>query len=72
VENVFLIFRGATVDMSYSQRKRERHEVLAAEKAPPISRLQLLRDPDGYTHICLGATVGDSHKGPLNNRGKPA
>jgi hypothetical protein len=23
------------VDMSNSQRKRERHEVLAAEKAPP-------------------------------------
>jgi hypothetical protein len=35
VENVFLIFGGATVDMSNSQRKWERHEVLAAEKAPP-------------------------------------
>jgi hypothetical protein len=35
VENVFLIFGGSTVDMSDSQRKRERHEVLAAEKAPP-------------------------------------
>jgi hypothetical protein len=36
VENVFLIFRGgATVDMSNSQRKRERHEDLAVEKAPP-------------------------------------
>jgi hypothetical protein len=35
VENVFLIFWGPTVDMSNSQRKRERHEVLAAEKAPP-------------------------------------
>jgi hypothetical protein len=35
VENVFLIFRGLTVDMSNSQRKRERHEVLAAEKTPP-------------------------------------
>jgi hypothetical protein len=36
VENVFLIFGGgATVDMSNGQRKRERHEVLAAEKAPP-------------------------------------
>jgi hypothetical protein len=34
VENVFLIFGGPTVDMSISQRKRERHEV-AAEKAPP-------------------------------------
>jgi hypothetical protein len=31
VENVFLIFRGPTS----RQRKRERHEVLAAEKAPP-------------------------------------
>jgi hypothetical protein len=35
VENVFLIFGGPTMDMSKSQRKRERHEVLAAEKAPP-------------------------------------
>jgi hypothetical protein len=35
VENVFLIFGGSTVDISNSQRKRERHEVLAAEKAPP-------------------------------------
>jgi hypothetical protein len=35
VENVFLIFRGPTVDMSNSQRKRERHEVLVAKKAPP-------------------------------------
>jgi hypothetical protein len=35
MENVFLIFGGPTVDMSNSQRKRERHEVLAAEKAPP-------------------------------------
>jgi hypothetical protein len=38
----------------------------------PISRLQHLRDPDGYTHRCPGATIGDSHKGPLNNQGKPA
>jgi hypothetical protein len=37
VENIFLIFGGPTVDMSNSQRKRERHEVLAAEKAPPPS-----------------------------------
>jgi hypothetical protein len=35
VENVFLIFGGPTVDMSNSQRKRERQEVLAAERAPP-------------------------------------
>jgi hypothetical protein len=37
VENVFLIFGGPTVDMSNSQRKRERHEVLPVEKAPPTS-----------------------------------
>jgi hypothetical protein len=35
VENVFLIFGGPTIDMSSRQRKRERHEVLAAKKAPP-------------------------------------
>jgi hypothetical protein len=35
VENVFLIFGGPTVDMSNSQRKREWHKILAAEKAPP-------------------------------------
>jgi hypothetical protein len=35
VENVFLIFWGPTVDMSNSQRKRERHEVLSADKAAP-------------------------------------
>jgi hypothetical protein len=35
VENVFLFFGGPTVDMSNTQRKRERHEVLAAEKAHP-------------------------------------
>jgi hypothetical protein len=35
VENIFLIFGGPTVDMSNNQRKRERHGVLAAEKAPP-------------------------------------
>jgi hypothetical protein len=35
VENVFLIFGGPTIDMSNSQRKREQHEVLVAEKAPP-------------------------------------
>jgi hypothetical protein len=38
----------------------------------PISKHQHLRDPNGYTHKCSGATVGDSHKGPLNNQGKPA
>jgi hypothetical protein len=35
VDNVFFIFGGPTVDMSNSQLKRERHEVLAAEKVPP-------------------------------------
>jgi hypothetical protein len=35
VENVFLIFGGPTIDMSSRQRKREWHEVLATEKAPP-------------------------------------
>jgi hypothetical protein len=35
VENVFLIFGGPTIDMSSRQRKQERHEVLAAERAPP-------------------------------------
>jgi hypothetical protein len=43
VENVFLIFGGPTVDMSNSQRKRERHKVLAVEKAPP-SFLDWLED----------------------------
>jgi hypothetical protein len=43
VENVFLIFGGPTVDMSNSQHKWERHEVLAAEKAPP-SFLHWLED----------------------------
>jgi hypothetical protein len=38
----------------------------------PISRLQHLRGPDGCTHRCSGATVGDSHKVPLNNQGKLA
>jgi hypothetical protein len=35
VKNVFHIFGGPTVDMSNSQRKRERHHVLVVEKAPP-------------------------------------
>jgi hypothetical protein len=43
VENVFLIFGGLTVDMSSRQRKREQHEVLAAEKALP-SFLDWLKD----------------------------
>jgi hypothetical protein len=39
VENVFLIFGGPTVDMFNSQRKREQHEVLTAEKLPLLPRL---------------------------------
>jgi hypothetical protein len=35
VENVFLIFGAPTMDMSNSQRKRERHKVLATERDPP-------------------------------------
>jgi hypothetical protein len=35
VENGFLIFGGPTNRMSSRQRKRERHEVLVVEKAPP-------------------------------------
>jgi hypothetical protein len=35
VENVFLIFGGPSIDMSSRQCKRERHEVLTAEKASP-------------------------------------
>jgi hypothetical protein len=36
----------------------------------PISELQHLRDPNGNTRSCSGATVGDNPKGPLNNRGE--
>jgi hypothetical protein len=36
----------------------------------PISRLQHLQEPDWYTCRCSGATVGDSHEGPLKNRGE--
>jgi hypothetical protein len=35
LEQFYLVFGGPTVDMSNSQRKRERHEVLAAERAAP-------------------------------------
>jgi hypothetical protein len=48
VENVFLIFGGPTVDMSNSQRKRERHEVLTVEKASP-SFLDWLEDAITFT-----------------------
>jgi hypothetical protein len=49
VENVFLIFGGPTVDMSSRQRKREQHEVLAAEKAPP-SFLDWSEDVISFSH----------------------
>jgi hypothetical protein len=49
VENVFLIFGEPTVDMSSRQRKRERHEVLAAEKAPP-SFLDCSEDAITFSH----------------------
>jgi hypothetical protein len=49
VENVFLIFGGPTVDMSSRQHKRERHEVLAAEKAPP-SFLDWSEDTITFSH----------------------
>jgi hypothetical protein len=49
------------------------HEIAPATKREerPISKRQHLQDPNGYTHRCLGATVGDSHEGPLNSQGKP-
>jgi hypothetical protein len=49
VENVFFIFGGPTVDMSSRQRRRERHEVLAAEKAPP-SFLDWSEDAITFSH----------------------
>jgi hypothetical protein len=36
----------------------------------PIRKHQPLRVPNGYRRKGSGATVGDGHKGPLNNRGK--
>jgi hypothetical protein len=49
VENVFLIFRGPTVDMCNRLRKRERHKVLATEKAPP-SFLDWSEDAITFSH----------------------
>jgi hypothetical protein len=49
VENVFLIFGGPTINMSSRQRKRERHEVLAAERAPP-SFLDWSEDAITFSH----------------------
>jgi hypothetical protein len=36
----------------------------------PIGKRQHLRDPNGRTRTCSGATVGDNHKGPLTTRGE--
>jgi hypothetical protein len=37
----------------------------------PIGRLQHLKEPQWQTHICSGATVGDSPRGPLKQLGNP-
>jgi hypothetical protein len=49
------------------------HEIAPATRREesPINKRRHLRDPNGYTRKCSGATVGDSHKGPVNNQGKP-
>jgi hypothetical protein len=52
---------GATVDLSSSQRKRERHEVLAAEKAPP-SFLDWLEETITFS--------GEEHPNRIPNRGQ--
>jgi hypothetical protein len=44
-----------------------RNSIAIRREECTISRHQHLRDPDGYTRRCSGATVGDSYKGPLNN-----
>jgi hypothetical protein len=51
VENVFLIFRGPTVDMSTNQRKRKWLEVLAAEKVLPPSSTGRRRPSPSATRI---------------------
>jgi hypothetical protein len=60
VENVFLIFGGPTVDVSNSQRKRERHEVLAAKNAPP-SFLDWSEGAITFSH--------EDHPNPIPNPG---
>jgi hypothetical protein len=37
----------------------------------PINRFQHLWEPQWQTHICSGATVGDSPRGPLKRQGNP-
>jgi hypothetical protein len=50
---------------------RPRGKALATRREEcPNSRLQHLRDPNGNTPRCSGATVRDSPRGPLNNQGK--
>jgi hypothetical protein len=61
VENFFLIFGGPTVDMSNSQRKRERHEVLVVKKAPP-SFLDWSEDAITFSR--------EDHPNRITNRGQ--
>jgi hypothetical protein len=39
-------------------------------KKVPSAKRQHLQDPNGYLRKCSGATVGNSHRGPLRNRGE--
>jgi hypothetical protein len=64
MENVFLIFGGPTVDMSSRQRKREGHEVLAAEKAPP-SFLDWLEDAITFSREDHPNRIPNSGQYPL-------
>jgi hypothetical protein len=47
-----------------------RNSTTSRREERPISKHQPLRDPNGYHRKGSGATVGDSPRGPLNNRGK--
>jgi hypothetical protein len=76
MENVFLIFGGPTVDMSSSQRKRERHEVVAAEKAPPPSSTGRGKPSPSVARITrtaspTGASIRWSSTRSLATRGSP-
>jgi hypothetical protein len=48
-----------------------RNRIATRREECPISKHQSLRIPDGYHRRGSGATVGDSHKGPLITEGKP-
>jgi hypothetical protein len=48
-----------------------RNNTAPKREGSPIRKLQPLRVPNGYHHIGSGATVGDSHKGPLVTWEKP-